>query len=113
MLIKLRKVLIMKIVDVKKSSNGAVESICVTTDKAVWNSSENQFDYIELNAQQQSTVLQGIEMLDKSLDLSHFNNQCVARRPFTYNADDKEVKLYIGQLKDDTDNRPSVEIDCL
>jgi len=103
----------MKIVEVKKDANGAVESICVTTDKAVWNHSENKFDYIELNAQQQSTVLQGISMLDSKLDLSHFDSKCVARRPFTYNADDKEVKLYIGQIKDDTDNRPSVEMDCL
>ena len=103
----------MKIVDVKKSSNGTVESICVTTDKAVWNASENQFDYIELNAQEQNTVLNAIAQLDKSLDLSHFNEQCVARRPFTYNAEDKEVKLYIGQVKDDTDNRPSIDISCL
>ena len=102
----------MKIVEVKKP-NGVVESICVTTDKAVWNSSENQFDYIELSAQQQSTVLQGIAMLDASLDLSHFNEQCVARRPFTYGPEDNEVKLYIAPLKDETDNRPTVEIDCL
>lgn len=102
----------MKIVEVKKP-NGTVESICVTTDKAVWNSDEQQYDYIELNAQDQSTVLQGIAMLDASLDLSHFDNKCVARRPFTYNADDKEVKLYIGLVKDDTDNRPSVDIACL
>jgi hypothetical protein len=113
MLIKLRKVLIMKIVDVKKSSNGTVESICVTTDKAVWNTSENQYDYIQLNAQQQSTVLNAIAELQPELDLSHFNNKCDARRPFTYGAEDNEVKLYVAPVKDDTDKRPSMEIDCL
>tara|TARA_R100000773_G_C4154514_1_gene75045 strand:+ start:115 stop:426 length:312 start_codon:yes stop_codon:yes gene_type:complete len=103
----------MKIVEVKKTSNGTVESIVVTTDKAVWNSAENQYDYIELDAQGQSTVLQGIAMLDSSLDLSHFDDKCKARRPFTYGPEDNEVKLYIAQATDDTDNRPSVDIEYL